>query len=157
MVERLKGPDSCSEIPTVPGKSHRISHWIPYLRQRERGEQWERKNERQVRHLVWVKEGKHKEGKAEREWQTLSKTQTIWKRDQRKKQRVSLCLTVNMLFTRGHSSRYQGWHMSLSKAKAYTDWQTRIPSPNTTCQDFMHLTVTQPKDFRCRQLCAFLD
>lgn len=78
MVERLKGPDSCSEIPTVPGKSHRISHWIPYLRQRERGEQWERKNERQVRHLVRVKEGKHKEGKAEREWQRPSKTQSVW-------------------------------------------------------------------------------
>lgn len=123
----------------------------------DRGEQWERKNERQVRHLVRVKEGKHKEGKAEREWQRLSKTQTIWERDQRKRKRMSLCLTVNMLFTRGHSSRYQGWHMSLSKAKAYTDWQTRIPSLNTKCQDFIHLTVTQTKDFRCRQLCAFLD
>ena len=34
-----------------------------------------------------------------------------------KSERVSLCLTVYMLFTRGDSSRYQERHM---KSKAYT-------------------------------------
>lgn len=58
-----------------------------------------------------------------------------------------------MLFTRADSSRYQERHMSLSKVKAYIPI---LPSSNTKCQDFMCLTVTQTKDFRCRQQCAIL-
>lgn len=76
------------------------------------GEQKERGSERQVRHLVRVKEGKHGEEIAERECQRLSKREKI--------SSESLCLTVYMLFTREKRSRYQEQHMSLSKVKAYT-------------------------------------
>lgn len=100
--QRLKSTDSCSEVPTVPGKSLRISHWIPYLRQkeeeREGSREWaEMENERQVRHLVRVKEGKQEdkeEEKAEREWQRLSKLEKNAERDKRKMkcESLSYCL-----------------------------------------------------------------
>lgn len=69
--QRLKSLDSCSVVPTVPGKSLRISHLIPFLRQkeeeREGSREWaEMENERQVRHLVRVKEGKQEDEEEEK-------------------------------------------------------------------------------------------
>lgn len=95
--QRLKGLDSCSVVPTVSGKSVRISHWIRYLRQKEKrkaGNRAEMENERQVRHLVRVKEGKHEEEKTEREWQRLSKREKNAERDKRKMkcESLSYCL-----------------------------------------------------------------
>ena len=62
-----------------------------------RREQTERGNERQVTHLVMVKEGKQGEESAEREWQRLSKRERggISKRDKREEgacESLSYCL-----------------------------------------------------------------
>lgn len=73
----------------------------PTWDRRKRGKEG-RQNERQVRHLLRVKEGKQRgEG---REGMTACQRE-IFRETKGKKKCVSLCLTVYMLFTRGDRSR----------------------------------------------------
>lgn len=87
LIAALRSPQSWE-------KSLHISHWILYLRQKEEREGGSRQKgeiERQVTHLVRVKEGKHGEKKAGWEWQRLSKKEKHSERDKRKES-LSYCL-----------------------------------------------------------------